>query len=433
MEFSPLRPSFWRMKRLYRFLLTGKYQPYVFEETVPPFPSSFGDIGLYLHIPFCKQICPFCPYNKVLLYGQDVDAYAKAVKKEVEMHRERLEASTITSLYIGGGTPLASPRQLLDLIAFLTCSFRIGPEIGVEVHPGDASVENLSTLRRSGVSLLSLGVQSFQDDLLQRISRPYDAEHAKEALTNAMDAGFDSVDVDLMFSLPGETEAQLKHDVEYAFKAGIGQLSAYPLIVFSFTKMPEILARSGSPKPSWRRERKMLQIIEELSKTYGYERTSIWTWTKKGKAQYTSVTRQNFVGFGAGAASRFSNVFYSNTCSVSEYVKAVDTGKLPIALCTSLDEKDQIAWWLFWAAYRMSINKQEFKRLFGREIDREFGMYLKPLKYLGILNEEGTQYRLTDNGGFLFHLIEQGYSLDFLDRMWGTLSSEAWPKRLVLG
>jgi len=428
-----LKPSFLRMRRLYRLLIAGKYQPYVFEEATPDLPNGLGDIGLYLHIPFCKQICPFCPYNKVLLYGQDVDAYAEAVKREVEMHRERLEASTITSLYIGGGTPLASPRQLLDLIAFLTCSFRIGPEIGVEVHPSDASVENLSTLRRSGVNLLSLGVQSFQDDLLQRISRPYDAENAKEALANAMSADFDSVDVDLMFGLPGETEDQLEHDVEYAFKAGIGQLSAYPLIVFSFTKMAEILARSGTPKPSWWQERKMLQIIDELSKTYGYERTSIWTWTKKEKAQYTSVTRQNFVGFGAGAASRFSNVFYSNTCSVSEYVKAVDTGKLPIALCTSLDEKDQIAWWLFWAAYRMSIGKQEFKRVFNRELNGRFGFYLKTLQYLGILKEEGTEYRLTDNGGFLFHLVEQGYSLDFLDGMWGTLSSEAWPKRLVLG
>lgn len=428
-----MKPSFLRMRRLYRLLIAGKYQPYVFEEATPDLPNSLGDIGLYLHIPFCKQICPFCPYNKVLLYGQDVDAYAEAVKKEVEMHRERLEASTITSLYIGGGTPLASPRQLLDLIAFLTCSFRIGPEIGVEVHPSDASVENLSTLRRSGVNLLSLGVQSFQDDLLQRISRPYDAENAKEALANAMSADFDSVDVDLMFGLPGETEDQLEHDVEYAFKAGIGQLSAYPLIVFSFTKMAEILARSSTPKPSWWQERKMLQIIEELSKTYGYERTSIWTWTKKEKAQYTSVTRQNFVGFGAGAASRFSNVFYSNTCSVTEYVKAVDTGKLPIALCTSLDEKDQIAWWLFWAAYRMSIGKQEFKRVFNRELNGKFRLYLKTLQYLGILKEEGTEYRLTDNGGFLFHLVEQGYSLDFLDGMWGTLSSEAWPKRLVLG
>jgi coproporphyrinogen III oxidase-like Fe-S oxidoreductase len=428
-----MKPSFLRMRRLYRLLIAGRYRPYVFEEATPELPKSLGDIGLYLHIPFCKQICPFCPYNKVLLHGQDVDAYAEAVKKEVQMHRGRLEASTITSLYVGGGTPLASPRQLLDLIAFLTCSFRIGPEIGVEVHPSDASVENLSSLRRSGVNLLSLGVQSFQDDLLRRIARPYDAENAKQALANAMSGDFDSVDVDLMFALPGETEEQLEHDVDYAFKAGIGQLSAYPLIVFSFTKMAEILARSGTPKPGWWHERKMLQIIEELSKTYGYERTSIWTWTRKDKAQYTSVTRQNFVGFGAGAASRFSNVFYSNTCSVSEYVRAVDTGRLPIALCTSLDEKDRIAWWLFWAAYRMSIGKQEFKHVFNRELDGKFTLYLKTLQYLGILKEEGTEYRLTENGGFLFHLVEQGYSLDFLDKMWGALSSEAWPKRLVLG
>jgi len=421
------------MRRLYRLLLTGKYQPYVFEEAIPDLPNSLGDVGLYLHIPFCKQICPFCPYNKVLLYGQDVDAYANAVKKEVEMHQERLEASTIPSLYIGGGTPLASRRHLLDLISFFRSSFQIGPELGVEVHPSDASVENLSALTRSGVNLLSLGVQSFQDDLLQRISRPYDGEKAKEALANSMNADFDSVDVDLMFGLPGETQDQLEYDVEYAFKSGIGQLSAYPLIVFSFTKMPEILARSSSPKPSWGQEKKMLQSIQDLSRTYGYERSSIWTWTRKEKRQYTSVTRQDFVGFGAGAASRFSNVFYSNTCSVSEYVKAVDTGKLPIALSISLDEKDEIAWWLFWAAYKMAINKQEFKRLFNRELDREFRLYLKALKYLGILEEESTEYRLTDNGGFLFHLVEQGYSLDFLDGMWGTLSSEAWPKRLVLG
>ena len=428
-----MKPSFWRTRRLYRLLLTGKYQPYVFEEAIPDLPDSLGDIGLYLHIAFCKQICPFCPYNKVLLHGQDVDAYANAVKKEIEMYRERLEASTIPSLYIGGGTPLASPRHLLDLISFLRNSFRIGPEIGVEVHPGDASVDNLSALTRSGVNLLSLGVQSFQDDLLQRICRPYEAETAKDALASAMHADFDSVDVDLMFGLPGETEDQLEYDVAYGFKSGIGQLSAYPLIVFSFTKMPELLARSTFTKASWRQEKKMLQIIQDVSQTYGYERTSIWTWTKKEKAQYTSVTRQNFVGLGAGAASRFSNVFYSNTCSVSEYVRAVDTGRLPIALSISLDEKDQIAWWLFWSAYRMSICRQEFKRLFSRDLDREFGTYLKALKYLGILKEEGTGYRLTDNGGFLFHLVEQGYSLDFLDGMWGALSSEAWPKRLVLG
>ena len=433
MRFSAVDPSFWRLKRLYRLLLTGNYQPYVFEETVPEFPSSFGDIGLYVHIPFCRQICPFCPYNKALVCGQDLDAYERAVKKEIQTHQERLEASEIPSLYIGGGTPTVSLEHLLRLISSLRKSFHIGPEIGVEVHPVDASPDNLSALRRSGVNLVSLGVQSFQDKLLQRICRPYDGRKAKEALANAVNADFDSVDIDLMFGLPGETEDELRYDVEYAFKSEIGQLSSYPLIAFSSTKMPEILARDGFSKLGWRQEKKMLQIIQELSKTYGYERTSIWTWTKKGKIQYTSVTREDFLGFGAGAASRFDNTFYSNTFSVSDYVKAVNAGKPPIALSISLDERDEMVWWLFWSAYRMAIDKQAFKRRFNRELDREFGVYLKPLKYLGILKEETAEYKLTENGGFLFHLIEQGYSLDFLDRMWGTLSSEAWPRRLVLG
>lgn len=420
-------------KRLLRFLLTGNFRPYIFKKQVPKFPPKLDNIGLYLHIPFCQQICPYCPYNKVLLTGQNVAEYEKVVRNEAEMYKKYVQTSKIPSLYIGGGTPSATISTLLSLISFLKKNFNVGSEIGVEIHPNDATPENLSRLKQGGVNFVSLGIQSFQDTSLRRISRPYSGEKAKIALDNTSKAGFDVVDIDLIFAIPGETEEEIARDVDYAFHSGITQLSAYPLIIFTFTKMSQILGQRGLSKPSLWQEWKMLKLVDQVAGSYGYDRTSIWTWTKKSFPQYTSVTRQRFLGLGAGASSRFGEDFYVNTFSVEEYIKAIRQNKFPIALSTTLDLEDQKGWWLFWSLYNMNVNKDNFKDLFKEDLNGKLGLWLEISKWLGLLKEGRQGYTLTGAGAFLFNRIEQSYSLDFLNKMWGILAADPWPEKLALG
>lgn len=419
------------LKTALRLVLAKKPSKFVFRKSKVFFPSFFENVGFYLHIPFCRQICPFCPYNKILYDPQKAALYEDAVIKELMIYKKIIKNTKIPSLYIGGGTPTTMTNGLLRIINFIKNNFNLGNEIGMEIHPQDATQKILRELKNMGVNMISLGVQSFNDRLLKILGRNYNGKIAQQALEQVIQMGFKSVDVDILFAIPTETPEEAVEDVRKVISLGADQISSYPLIVFSFTKMPAILKTRKVKKINMFREKRMLDLIAKLASDFSYKRTSIWTFTKKGSSRYTSVTREGFVGIGAGAASFIGDYFYINTFSVDEYIKILKK-ELPIALVTQLSKKEQMAWWLFWRFYDTHISKDRFKQLFGRDIDKVFWWLFPILLLSGMTKEERDDYKLTSRGAFLFSLIEQAYSLDYLNNTWATLSKNPWPKKLNL-
>ena len=279
--------------------------------------------------------------------------------------------------------------------------------------------------------MISLGVQSFHDEHLKMIGRNYDGKTAEKSLREVLANNFKTVDVDLLFALPQQTIEDIKTDISKAFSLGVDQVSCYPLIVFPFTQMPKSLKRNNIQVPNIFQERRMLEEIINLAEKFGYEQTSIWTFTKKCSTRYTSVTREFFVGLGAGAASYIPGYFFLNTFSIEEYFKATKT-KLPIALVTKLNKIEQMGWWLFWRFYDTSFSKDRFRELFNLDIHQAFGLIFRILTLLKMAKEDENTIRLTKMGAYIFHLIEQQYSLSYLNKTWETLSKNPWPEKLQL-
>ena len=157
----------------------------------------------------------------------------------------------------------------------------------------------------------------------------------------------------------------------------------------------------------------MLKAVVKKASGAGYERTSIWSFNKPGAVRYTSVTRDSFVGIGAGASCRMGDYFTLNTFSVEEYIKAVEKGS-PLALATKLDASDKIAYWLFWRCYDLAIDTGDFHFIFGRDLPYHIRGLLSLLRLLGLAHQKGNTTCLTEAGAYLFHLIEKEYTHAYL-------------------
>jgi oxygen-independent coproporphyrinogen-3 oxidase len=412
-------------------LFPGRKGPFVFERqpvVLPPRPTS---INLYIHLPFCRQLCPFCPYLKEAFEAEVSIAYQSALLEELESYRRLWGAINIESVYFGGGTPSMTPEIVEKTLSWIAGNFHLGSEVGVEVHPVDAQPALLSSLKNSGVSLVSLGLQSFNDRLLGLLGRDYDGKLAQQASERLLQAGFATVDADLIFAIPTQSRQEAEADIETACELGVDQISTYPLLYFSFAPLRKELGKDGVSMPSWRLEKQMLGTIVKKTQEAGYRRTSIWSFNKPETMRYTTVTKDAFVGIGAGATSKIGDYFKLNTFSVAEYIKAVKEGS-PLALATRLDAGDKMAYWFFWRAYDLAINTGTFRSLFGQDLPYRVRALLSLFKLLGMTQQRGDTLFPTETGAYIFHLIEKEYTHAYLETMWQACLQEAWPQRVVL-
>ncbi|MCK4369298.1 MAG: radical SAM protein [Dehalococcoidales bacterium] len=412
-------------------LFPGRKGPFVFERQPVILPAKPASLNLYIHLPFCRQLCPFCPYMKEVYDPAVSAAYQEALLQELESYRRLWGDVNIESVYFGGGTPSMTPEIIERTLSWIAGNFHLGHEVGVEVNPLDAHPAVISSFKNSGVSLVSLGVQSFHDRLLGLLGRDYDGKLARQASERLLQAGFATVDADLIFAIPTQSRQEVEADVETACELGVDQISTYPLLYFSYAPLRKQLHQARVTTPSWWLERQMLAAIVKKTQEAGYRRTSIWSFNRPETIRYTTVTKDAFVGIGAGATSKIGDYFKLNTFSVAEYIKAMAEGS-PLALATKLDAGDKMAYWFFWRVYDLDIDTSTFQSIFGQDLPRRVRALLSLLKLLGMTQRRGNTIRLTEMGAYIFHLIEKEYTHAYLETMWQACLQEAWPQRVVL-
>lgn len=398
-----------------------------------PWPDHLTRLGLYLHVPFCRKLCPFCPYNR-FAYTPDIYArFERAVHKEIDLYSPHLAKSRITSLYIGGGTPTVDLPGLLRIVSHLKRSFPSIPDICIELHPGFMDEKCLAALRKAGVTMLSIGVESTSDRLLQRIGRSHDAAMALDAIRRARAQGFDAINVDLMFALPSQTLREWELDVACVLDAGADQLSTYPLFCFPCSDLGRQLGLSRMGQPPARMILEMLDTTDHIARKHGLYRCAVWSWIAAHHKKFSSVTRHHYVGFGPSASSMIGSHFYVNTFDVDAYASALPARR-PIALSMKMDRRLEMAYWLYWRAYELFVADADFRDLFGadRSVARLFGPSFTPFLATGLMERQADGYRITDAGAFWIHRIQNEYSLDYINRLWGQCRQTAWPQEVVL-
>jgi coproporphyrinogen III oxidase-like Fe-S oxidoreductase len=419
-------------------LLTGERE-IVLTRTVPSREQlrakleSIGALGLYLHIPFCEQICPYCPYNKELYRSDLAQRYVDAVKSEMDFYAEIAGDKPIISLYIGGGTPTTMLASGLgEIIAHLHEAFNLQCDIHMESHPNHLSASNLSKIKSLGVQHLSLGVESLFDRHLKFLCRPYTANEVKAVVRRAVSAGFECVNVDVMFALPGQTYQEIDQTGRELVALGVDQVAAYPLFRFPYTPLGKNGTGRNHVLLQSLRRRKMLRIVEDIFYGSGYERTSVWAFTRRGVPRYCSVTVPLYLGLGASGGSYLKDVFYLNTFGVTEYINAIKHHGSAVALSIDLTERMQRAGWLYWRIYETRFAKADYRERFGEDIDRAYGGYLRVLRLLGFLRDDGQRITLSDRGSFWLHACEDILSIDYISKLWGASKRDRWPEKVIL-
>lgn len=177
----------------------------------------------------------------------------------------------------------------------------------------------------------------------------------------------------------------------------------------------------------------MLGILEKIFYDAGFERTSVWAFTRPGVPKYCSVTVPLYVGLGASGGSYLKDVFYLNTFNVREYIRALENGRMPIALSLDLTENMQMAGWLYWRIYETRFKRSDFQKRFGKESDRVYGKYIKLFSLLGFLKkDDGDEITLSDNGTYWLHVLQDLFSIEYISQLWGTSKQEPWPEKVVL-
>lgn len=409
---------------LTRMWVTRSVKPFTFKNEYDNHLefNQCENLGLYVHIPFCKQICSFCPYCKEIYTKDKCDRYVDYLIREIhKVGSQSKEKKHVTSLYFGGGTPALIADRIEEIIEAIRENFVITEGIGVELHPENVDETTLLLLKNAGVSKISIGIQSFSDKFLSVLGRKdFDIKKISMALEKVQ---FETVSMDFIFALPGQTIEDLKADIETAFSSGANHIAVYPFIDFTFTSSP---LKSMEKKE----KRKLLDDITLYCESKGYIRDSIWTFSKDRNAKYSSMTRDNFLGFGCSATTLLKNQFKINTFSVEEYEKRINEDKFPTSLTIRFTKRQRMIYYLFWTAYSTKVDQKDFEKFFGVPLKKMYRFECWLAKKFGFIIEEEGVFRMTPKGAFYYHYYENYYTLAYIDKMWSIMRKEAFPDRI---
>ncbi|MBQ4146074.1 MAG: radical SAM protein [Clostridia bacterium] len=381
--------------------------------------DSEQNIGLYVHIPFCKQICDFCPYCKEIYDVEKCNDYIDNLIQEIHMvGKNHNGKKKVTSLYFGGGSPALAVDRIEEIINTIKLYFDITDGVGIELHPFDLELSKLNKLKIAGITKISIGVQSFNEKYQKLLGR--NKIDGKEIKTILEKVKFETVSMDFIFALPNQTFEDLKSDIDIAFECGGNHIAIYPFIDFTFTK-------SKIKTMNKKEKRKLLDAITNYCYSKGYRRDSIWTFSNNETAKYSSMTRDNFLGFGCSATTLLNKQFKINTFSVEEYIKRIKKDTLPTSLTIKFTLRQRMVYYLFWTAYSTKVNSAEFEKFFNVPLNKMYGFELLLAKILGFVTEKEGVYSMTLKGAFYYHYYENFYTLSYIDKMWGIMREQPFP------
>jgi len=362
-----------------------------------------SDATLYVHIPFCQTRCVFCPFHAAVADAVAHDAYIDALLAEAALVAGAVRHLTFTSVYFGGGTPsVLRPDQLARLIdglrRHLNCA---SADVTMEAHPGTVDAGTLAAFRRAGVTRLSLGIQSFDAGVLARSDRGDTAGRVGPALDAALDAGFGDVNIDLMYGLPGQTEAVWRADLDRAVSAGVPGLTLYATVYLP--AFAESCSAAGHPPPAVAFTRQLYEIAYDTLTASGYPQPHFGA----GAFLHGGLNphRRNVahgrptLGLGTWAFSSAGSRVWHNLFPAQEWSAAVRAGRLPIRQMVDVPEAERARKWVIEALLLAYLDLDQFASSVGREFSDVFRDELAMLADLGLAEVVGRELRLTRKGG----------------------------------
>lgn len=364
--------------------------------------------GMYIHIPFCHQICHYCDFNKVFFDNQPVDEYIESIGQELQlMKKEGLSFEQLETVFIGGGTPTSlSENQLKRLLAIISEHVSISSlkEFTTEANPDELTAGKLTVLKNGGINRLSIGVQSFDESLLKKIGRTHNAKDPIRVIKEAREIGFDNISIDLIYGLPGQTIEQWQHTLDQAFALDLEHYSGYSLIVEPKTVFYNLMNKGKLPLPGEDAETQMLEMLMEQMDKHGYTQYEISNFSKES---YESVhnllywQNETYAGVGAGAHGFVNGQRYSNSGPIKHYMATLEEGKRPILQTHEVTQTEAMEEEMFLGLRKSDgVSATHFEKKFGHSLDEIYGDTLKMLINKGLIEQNKESFKLTYRGLF---------------------------------
>ena len=379
----PARFAGWVTRREGRKFLQLRDNPP--EPQVPPGRAGRDDwASLYVHIPFCRTLCPFCCFNRYLFDEVKARHYFASLKQEVDFYAER--GFRFSDVYFGGGTPTVMMDGLIDFLDFLKKRFNIR-QISLETTHREVNKDSLVALKQAGVNRLSIGVQSFDNGLLKAMGRMVGTgEEAAEKLRMAQGM-FDTVNADFIFNFPTQTLSQFEKDVATFKSLGIDQATFYPLMP-SPHKQTRLERRFSRVDTS--REKQFYDIILRELYAGGYRASTAWCFSRGDRLidEYI-IDYDDYVGVGAGSVGFLNGDFFVNTFSLEKYDELISAGKLPLVSWRRLSGREHLRYYMLTKLFGMALDPEKFHARFGADVHRKLALELAFFRMFGLATEDG--------------------------------------------
>ncbi|MBO1512254.1 radical SAM family heme chaperone HemW [Metabacillus bambusae] len=371
----------------------------------------------YIHIPFCHHICHYCDFNKVFFKQQPVDEYIEMLIKEMHHTVQKNKQVSLKTIFIGGGTPTALSVSQLDRLLegihkeLMPTNDLV--EFAVEANPGELSLDKLKVLKNAGVNRLSIGVQSFNDELLERIGRVHRKEDVFRTLQQAEQVGFDNMSVDLMYGLPGQTVNDFKESLDIAFTMNVKHFSAYSLIVEPKTVFYNLMQKGKLSLPPQDLEAQMYELSMEQMEKHGFKQYEISNYAIPGFESNHNLTYWNndyYYGFGAGAHGYMNGIRTSNIGPIKKYMEQIEqTGEAYNSQNIVSKEEEMEEEMFLGLRKEAGVSKSIFYRKFNVQLVDVFPEQIANLVKLGLIVNDDQSIRLTHKGKLLGNEVFQEF------------------------
>jgi len=307
------------------------------------------DIGLYVHVPFCRQRCRFCAFYLEIARAERIDAFRSALTREIALYRlqELFAGRPLQSIYLGGGTPTALPAvMLVAILELIRTTWPLGPsvEVTVEAHPSTVTAEDLNILADAGVNRISFGAESMNDEDFAPIGRPGSVQETESAVLAARAAGFTNINLDLMYGLPGQTRETWEKTLQSLLALDPSHVSCYALTIEEGTRLAQDIARDLVVRPDEAVQIDMESAAVRLLSEAGFTRYEISNYAKPGAVCRHNLlywTGHDYLGLGPSAQSFVDGVRFGNIADLTAYVDSLEKHTLPVAERFILSSSDR--------------------------------------------------------------------------------------------
>ena len=360
--------------------------------------------GVYVHLPFCPYICPYCDFAKWAWDDGRAAEYLIALRAELDT-ASRVRART---LFFGGGTPTTyDPATIGALVDEVRARFALpaAAEITAEANPDPSLAARVRALRAAGVNRLSIGVQSFEQGELRVLGRRHTPADVRDAVRAARSGGFTNVSVDLIFGVPGQTEESWGESLAAAVALGVEHISCYGLTIEEGTPYATWFARDPAAFAGESHEAAMYALAIEHLRAAGFEHYEISNWARTGfRSQHNAIywANDSYLGLGVGAASYLDGVRSSNTRDLGEYLRAALAGTPIPGERERLEGPAQLGEAIMLALRTAEgVDLAAFRERYGIDVNERYREVVGDLVAAGVLRADAAWLRLTERGRFV--------------------------------